>query len=455
MTGFQAFELTAADYCFPMFYAGCTISFRLKSPNLGVSILAEAVKRVTDRLPFLTGVVGPSKERPEIMEVRSETTNGLEKLYPPLCDVQRFPHLRLPRSDLSSKEENGGYDRDTSHIMVPLQIAALSADHPVIRFQINVLADGIILSLFANHMVIDGTGIGTLIELLAANSGSCQEHSQLQSLSMNSDSGAREVLSTISQKKANPQVLNPLPTYTIVSNDIHDSSLVDYNFHISIDKIKLLHQQALQTSMGVSQDDVVTAALWVCLSEIRSRPGENGMHMCSLQRLINARHRLRPSLPAHFVGNCFVLLNESAGTKELQTKNIGEPRKIIAAACRLREGLNQVDDRYVRKYLAQFSKPNDWASTTIHQSDVTVSSLRRLRVYQNFGPVLGDVIYWELLPYACPEGVCTIRPARGPNDAWEVNVSLNRTEMDMLRKNSVFSWLVEYESPFKIFESNV
>lgn len=468
---FQAFELTAADYCFPMFYAGCAISFRVKSPEMGVPILVRAVQQLVAHLPYLTGIVVPSDTKPGVMEVRC-APSGSEAPNTPLCTVLKLPHLRLATPRVSPGQDNWKYDRNEILTLAPVSVAASVSNHPVLRFQINLLADGIIFTLFVNHIVIDGTGIGTLIELLAACSRSGSEGDPFLNLPdyVACETATRAILATIgSEERMIQQTAEEQPTDLTGHDDVHDASLLDYNFHLSAEKIQLCREWIRlrgadtsgtdQSPMLASDDDIVTAALWICLNRIRSYPARDGSHMWPIHRLINVRHRFDPPLPAYYLGNCFISLDESRSSAELSKWDGANQRtedsfaqNIANAACILRAQLNRVDDQYVRTHLAQFVHANAWANTTVHERVVTVTSIRRLKAYQHFGSVLGDVVDFEMLPYMNPAGVCTISPRRATSESWEVSVTLSGEEMGELKRDPMFHWLVERESPLRIFE---
>lgn len=468
---FQSFELTAADYSIPMFYAGCAICFRVKYPETGVPVLIKAMKQVTTHLPFLTGIVVASETKPGVLEVRP-ALSGPNVPDIPMCTILRMPHLRLATSEVSPDLHNWQYDRNEILTLAPLSVATSGSNHSVLRCQINVLADGIIFTLFANHSVIDGTGIGMLIELLAACSQSeleanpCVDFPDIVAC----QTTTRAILATIgSEERTIAEPVEKPHADLTGHDDVHDAFLVDYNLHLSTEKIQLcrkwIHLQGSTTS-GASQpeilasdDDIVTAALWICLIRIRSRTVGDGNHMQVMHRLINARPRFDPPLPTQYLGNCFITLEEARSSAELskwdaknQPTEDSMARDIANAACILRAQLNRVDDQYVRKHLAQFARAGNWASTNVLDALVIVTSLRRLRAYPHFGSVLGGVVDFEMLPYMNPTGVCTIKPRRTTSESWEVGVTLSREEMGELRKDPMFHWLVERESPLRIFE---
>ncbi|KAL4758565.1 transferase family-domain-containing protein [Aspergillus foveolatus] len=455
---FESFELTPADYCFPMFYTGCTVSFRLINPEKGLVVLRDAINRLVFHLP-----------KPGVMEVRfsaqGEAKSGIFIL-------RHVPHLRLPgKTDSTSQVNIDMYDRNAALITAPVHIAASPTDHPVMRFQINLLADGIILALFVNHMVIDGTGVGALLESLA----NCCNDTPCHPASTECELATREkLLATLARGRSReiPGAAGPgspvLETITQTGHeDVHDSSLLDYNFFISGAKIKQLRGliQNIEPEF-VSEDDVLTAILWMRLGRLRShQPSRGGptASACMLQRVVNVRHRLSPRVPSHYLGNCFIMLNQTMTTAELGHKGPSDSqqseewfaRQTAFVARALRDQLNNVDDRFVWSYLSQFSTANSWSNTSVHEPDVAVTSIRRLSVYEkDFGPVLGKVVDFEMLPYMNPEGVCTIKPRRRFNDdTWEVSVTLRREDMDRLRSDGMWRSLVSKEHPLRIFEA--
>jgi hypothetical protein len=472
---FNGFELTPADYTFPMYYSASAMSFRLKASKTGVPILQEGIERLIAHHPFLAGVVIPSVNKPGTFRVVPASKN----LPPaaPICTVQQLLQQRIPSSKTASPpKDKVTYDRNKLLIVVPVRVAESSAEPPVIRFQINVLANGLILGIFANHMVIDGTGIGTLIRSLAI---CCRElHMSGPVTRLPSDSSyeasSRAILATICQdtKATKTQDVQPEPTIATNKNSgsdetIHDASLLDYDFYLSAAKIeRMLQWTREQTSKEVphglapvSADDIVTAVLWKCLSQFRGHPVE-GSPKCALQRVLNARRRIQPPLSASYLGNCFIFLDNSKSREELNPLDKGEVdteesfmRQIGSIACFLRSNLNTIDDQFVRDYFSGFMTAGTWSDTTIHIPDVVVSSVRRLPIHeQDFGDVLGQVADFEILPYMVPEGVCTIKPRRDA-ESWEVSVTLGSAEMNLLRNNPMFGWLVDKEAPTCIFEA--
>jgi fumigaclavine B O-acetyltransferase len=466
---FPPYKLTPFDHLLSMFYGGCALSFRLDRPEDGVATLCAGVDCLTSHLPFLNGNVVQRKDRGEVMEVHASDSS---KPNPPLVSVRRFPDLRLPSlASSEAREDWQNYDRDASLILIPLEVAS-SPVHPVIRFQVNVLADGIILTLFVNHKAIDGTGVGTIIEGLAT---CCRTGPNREVISLPTNSAAeaatRAVLDSTGPDSADMDARADEHAAPALGEEVlHDPFLLDYNFRFSARKVQQLKDRAEellleyrdgetrpQQAPSISCDDVVTALLWACLSRIRSHRAGNGDSVCTLTRAVDVRKRFSGSLPATYLGNCVIFVNETRPLKELHGMEIAGKdmeqrlaRVISQIAHILRSRLNGVDYRYIRQIL---SHSTDREDETDHRPDVSVTSVRHMRVYeQDFGPLLGRGENFEMLPYMNPEGVCTIRPKRATEDTWEVSVSLSREDMGLLKKDPWLCWILEEGSLLKVFE---
>ncbi|KAL4930452.1 transferase family-domain-containing protein [Aspergillus undulatus] len=500
---FQPFALTAADASLPMIYAGSIAAFHLEVPETGIAILQKAIAEVFQHIPFLSGVLVPSPQTAGVVEVHpaptgpstSQTTTETS-----FVTVKRLPNLRLP---LPTRPVSGAfpcsdfeqYDRNRSLVLAPMHVTAYRSHHPVLAFQINVLADGIILTAFSNHMVIDGAGVGTIWKMLAACCrapvGPCSPLYPDLADSMDREITTRKYLSTIGESpfldRGNSSYSNTTAqvegevdtdhitvTATTTSKStenpfgIHDTSLHDCTFHLSGERVQCLHQTARQlwlsenehATRSVSEDDIVTAVLYLALSRVRSapRPSEDSANTtpCTFLRVVDVRRRLRPPVPERYIGNCFIMVEmeqrqlmpataqpRDQGDSALDS-SIHFEQLISPLACKLRTRLNEVDDAYVRDHLAQQATGANAPSPEIVA--VIVTSLRRLQIYElDFGSVLGGAVDFQQLPYMNPEGVCTIFPRRVGSDAWEVGVTLCKGDMERLKGDDMLRWLAEGE----------
>ncbi|KAL5340590.1 hypothetical protein BJX70DRAFT_387188 [Aspergillus crustosus] len=508
---FHPLELTAADYSFPMMYAGCCIFFRLQNPNEGVRPLQIAVTKLITQLPYLTGIVTPSAEKKGVIEIHPPSPHALftsttSSSQTPLCITKHLPHFRLPSRPrhCGQRKNEEEYSRNACLALAPTHVAATALDsshqHPVIRFQINVLADGILLTLFANHLVIDGPGFGILVEKLASF---CRDDTPLPTPTptpefgmdsdmdmMRRDMAARAFLATIGQpgtttklqerqdtavevtmpESVSPSASLPAPntnTNTADTGDLelkHIASLHDCIFQLSSSKLEYLRQAAIQhwnkqqggglgssTDPPVSTDDVITACLCVCFSRLRNSQCSAAAAPCTLQRMVDIRRRLnQPSSLDSYIGNCFVILSQTLDAGPSPMSNLGETSKsksqslpsiastISSIACTLRKKVNGVDEEYIRADMAAAAdiSPPTNNDNGNDTADLCVASHRRLSF---FSQDFGSVL----------DRVCTIAPPRtvgnggGSDGSWEVCVTLDREAMGELMRDEVFGWLVE------------
>ncbi|RHZ50989.1 uncharacterized protein CDV56_104387 [Aspergillus thermomutatus] len=468
---FEPYQLTPFDHLFSVFYGGCALSFRVSCPDDAVPTLCAGLDRLVSHLPFLTGQVIQKGKR---MEVHSlpPTTRGSS---PPLYVVRHFPNLRLPSKPKCRSQFCGDYIRDESLILAPRGLCSL-AGTPIVRFQINVLADGIILVLWVNHMAIDGTGVGKMIEALSI---CCQAEVN--------PGTARQLPTAPAAEAATRAILADFwtsPSSTITETETetdgppalgedehHDSSLVDVDFCFSASKVQRLrdcvrgllrdNKGGGQTILDISCDDIVTAFLWISLSRVRRRSLKDGQNTITsnLTRAVDVRKRLNNPVPDTYLGNCVVLPKETLPLEELDWRNPG-PDNDDQHLCRLlapllsqvagilRARLHTVNDQYIRGTFSPSSHSDSGPGP-----HVFVSSIRHMKVYEHdFGPFLGHPEGIDLLPYMRPDAVCTIKPKRADGD-WDIGVTLNREDITLLTADPWFGWISEKASPFRVFES--
>lgn len=472
--GFEKFELAGADYHFPMFYTAAVITFRPKFVEDAVPVLTSAVDRLIAHLPFLGGVVVPSDKDPRLMEVRPTTDDYSN---PPLCNIKRLPHLRLPHSVVSSKQDRDGetYDRNATYILAPIQEAASCKHPPVLLFQINVLADGILFVTYNNHSVLDGAGVDAVTSMVASFARTYNEPNGPFDLptDLKSQIDMRAFIANIAsdQERNEENVTDTQFAKTEDHLDVENVSLIDYNFLLSIEKIQRLRQlvrleseekhvnsQSGTPNYPVSDDDIVTAVLWLCIGKFRASVEEDGSSTCVLQRMVNVRSRMSPPLSAYYLGNSFISL-EHSHTRVQPSVTTGESedvteesfaRQIAPLARSLRSKLNHTDDKYVRNTLRQLFPLID--RPPIVMPHVAITSIRRLCAWQrSFGPLLGNGVDYDLLPCNVPDGVCTLKTFG--SRSWKVGVVLRKEEQAKLKNDPMFRWLTEEGAPLRLFES--
>lgn len=472
MVTFEAYQLTCFDHLFSLFYGGCALSFHISCPEEAVPILCGGLERLVSHLPFLAGKVSQSGKIAGVHPIPT-TTSGSS---PPIAVVRHFPKLRLLYKPGSRSQLCRDYIRDESLILAPYELCS-RAGTPVARFQINVLADGIILVPWVNHMAIDGIGVDNMTRALSI---CCQaDDNPLKARQLPTDpsveADTRAVLANFARSQTNTIANSGTETDgppTLGEGEHNVSSLVDYNFCFAASKVERLrncvrslwpeNKDSDQPIPRISCDDIVTVFIWIALTSLRQdgMSINHGTMKSTLTRAVDIRNRFSNPIPSTYFGNCVVLLKESLPLEVLQWRNNlpgDDDQKSCStlapvlhrAADVLRSRLQSLDDQYIREI---FSSPH--LPDADPGPNVFVSSLRHLSSYKHdFGPVLGRAKGFHLLPYMRPDGVCTIMPKQLDQDNWDIMVTLNPKDMELLRQDAWFQWMSETTTPITLFES--
>ncbi|PKY00571.1 hypothetical protein P168DRAFT_285249 [Aspergillus campestris IBT 28561] len=489
---FEPYTLTSFDHAFPpAFYHFVALSFAIQKPQDAIPTLESAILRMVGELPFLTGEVGPCPDAKK---------NGVMRVQPSLNTTDKSSIVRVkehPRFVLSSTPTPGkgtgtGQHHarcvDLSGAIVPeFDYSSISA--PVFRAQINVLADGIVLCLAINHMVIDGTGTGALVDILATvcregegsvnylrTCGAIQESTRrdLQ------DIGTQGQLPDGVQSSDDPtdgagDIFEPGKSYanhTLVFSDAHVKALKGRCNAILAEMFPaastgppnpgttVRDQRSL-----VSSNDVLTALLWMSISQVRSDPTQP-REQSSVSVPVNTRTRFSPSLPDNYLGNAVLVTESKLALSELQCLNddghLGETstqgiRLLSLLAHRVRSSIAAVDDESLRVSLRRAHHASDWETLLARPGDVVVSSLRSWNSFGlDFGPTLGGIAALELVPTFAIEGECIIKPCRCDSSGsgiWEVMVTLKPEHMHALRENQLMRCVLQCDYPVEVYRA--
>jgi hypothetical protein len=163
------FVLSPFDHLFPpLLYVMTDLYFQTEAPSKAIFDLQRGISHLRDIIPFLDGEVAPanSSDKTNAMEVRMAPRKDNVSLVP----VKYYPKYCLPAKPGTIEGGIEGQDVCTSdesaRRLVP-EFDQLAIPAPIFRAQINVLADGVVLCLVTNHIVIDGKGNDVLYNLLA------------------------------------------------------------------------------------------------------------------------------------------------------------------------------------------------------------------------------------------------------------------------------------------------
>ncbi|KAE8323227.1 hypothetical protein BDV39DRAFT_182683 [Aspergillus sergii] len=148
---FDPFLLTPLDDTSPEVYTSCCLIWYVKDPSRSSLAIQTGIDRLVSHLPFLAGIVETGEKGMKEVKPSCGETEMI-----PMLSVKHHHHLAPPPNSL-----------DSSYCPLPAFIPA-TQPRPVLRFQANIMTDALILGTSCHHSVFDGTGLGTIFEMLAA-----------------------------------------------------------------------------------------------------------------------------------------------------------------------------------------------------------------------------------------------------------------------------------------------
>ncbi|GIJ83249.1 hypothetical protein Asppvi_002068 [Aspergillus pseudoviridinutans] len=487
MTGvcFGPYTLTPFDHIFPPFVYGiCGISFQPQRLEDGVSILRNGISQLIDILPFLAGEVAPSNvsDKANAMQVRPSTkTSSLDSVLYMKC----YPEFRLssPPANSTPAADQGnevGCREAFAKLTPEFKCSALPA--PVSRFQLNVLADGIILCVMTSHAALDGSGLGALLNLLAVCCRNVPRSVQPFPTSMGAQAETRLFLENLARRYSTSGADLYEKNSTISGaghGDLANHALASHNFVFSSERIAglksrcigllaMCHKESLPSQgVYVSSCDILSSLVWVCINQGRlatMQPMLPDFHS-TLGIAVDTRQRCDPRLPTNYLGNSVVMMHAKVSASELQFLNDSDKRPgdtltisdeeirlLTQLALRIRSQISRVDNDYAGGVLSRVFHSTDWCSSRITPTDVMISSLRHWDSFElDFGQTLDRITTLDILPAPIP-GTCLILPKRFNADGretWDMTITLPAEEIEALRHNRLMKSILEQEYPLQ------
>ncbi|KAJ5801839.1 uncharacterized protein N7503_004289 [Penicillium pulvis] len=511
------FVLSPLDHVFPpVLYVMTALYFQTEAPSKAIVDLQRGISHLREIIPFLDGEVAPanSSDKPNAMEVRMAPRNDIASLVP----VKYYPKYCLPAKPGTMErgiERQGVCTSDEPARRLVPEFDQLAIPAPIFRAQINILADGLVLCLVTNHMVIDGKGNDVLYNLLAQCCRSPSDASLCSSMA--TQAATRRYLHNLGRNGPIPGI----PSHSTSSLSLSvppseeneqkfdrgeglacDASHSSYNLLFSNAKIQLLKSRCnarlpeIISSLAkekhekggeyeeegvgekprfVSSNDILTALLWICITRVQQQQSS------TLGVAVNSRKRFPEALPDDYLGNavayadCTLMISElqclekwekqqreqSLCQQNLQSCPIIEEESIIEllsrVAYRIRCSISRINDVSLGCLTAGYYHTPDWSRILLQRCDILVSSLRDWSTFElDFGPQLQKVLGVEFLPASSAPGECLVRPARKDTNgeaAWEVMVTLQPAEMEQMLQFKLLQWPLEYDSEVNFYRS--
>ncbi|OJK01970.1 hypothetical protein ASPACDRAFT_1879460 [Aspergillus aculeatus ATCC 16872] len=472
---FTPMQLTPLDHMMPISYIAFFYGFLLDDPQRAVPVIRDSLHRLLRANPFLAGNLINSNhchEAPTVRAVHPPTVESLREF--PILRVRHHEDHYMARQYHGSTCSDDRFSNDVlfSEAYLPVPLAAATAQQcPIIRWQANIMQDGLVVAVCFHHSVLDAAGFYIIQAALAEccrGPGSAREGPSLVADLLK---GRQRMLST----GPSGGVSGGLSAGCLQDLAIADfncaQGLISRRLTLSPARIAYLKTMCNALVRGrmennrvsseprplLSSNDIISAILWLAIMRARYRPYSETLKgdsaQSSLILITEIRRALTPPLPKFYVGNGIVqtatsspirsaleFVSLTAQSPSLKTNGL---QVLTDLALRVHATFLCVDDASVKALIREKQESIDW-SPKFRQADVTSTSLRRMGVYGlDFGAVLGKVVEFDSPDNRIDGTVCML-PARMNSvpAPWEVRVTLQRGAMVRLLQDPFMDWLM-------------
>ncbi|KAF3387745.1 O-acetyltransferase pyr7 [Penicillium rolfsii] len=428
---FGPMTLTSIDHMMPICYITFFYSLSLKNPGQGVKILGEGLNRLVKECPLLAGNVGRSSENDAARK------NVLEIQPASIDTFAQYPLLRVSPHETRSITDRDPADGlfDDAYRALPLSLAT-DFPCPIIRWQANIMRDGIVIAVSFHHSALDAGGFYMIQQALA-------------SLCRDPNSPHRGSISPCADLQKEDESIIRMANFDLPAN------LVSYRLSFLHSKIRYLrdscnaHASTKSNGQHLSLNDVISGLLWrsiiVARSPLNVSPSiDSRDEQSHLILITEIRRKSMPALPPTYPGNAIV--QQVANT---YTKSVLEPLKpeqnelvqLTRLAQKVHDASAQVTDLHVKSLLQRRQGMLDWRPQ-FKQGDVTSTSLRRMPIYDlDFGTVLGKVVGFDNPDNRIDGTVCILPSSPSSLDSvWDIRITLPPNVLCRLLQDPLLQW---------------
>ncbi|RAK92158.1 O-acetyltransferase [Aspergillus costaricaensis CBS 115574] len=479
---FQPYTLTPLDHLLPPHHVFAYMSFRPEQPSEAVDALESGLSDLISQWPFLAG---------NVAMVQKEKRRNVTELQPPTTsDLLQCPLLRVKHHQHTISDALASPVIDYEMLNVPKTLSN-SNPIPAVRFQANVMQDGLILCLAWHHQVMDSLGVTIVLHALSRScSGSNRKSGDARRLPMDLDKEeqARRRINQ-SATASNPDLKDAYceTSYEEIRGRQSDS-IICRRYTLHTDRVNYLknscndlaHELAKGHSTSqkvpptgsqyklenISNDDLVTALAWLSVSRARRRVASKHSsdlpRVSSLSRNIEVRSVLQPPLPRSYLGNSLVLAKTQCEWKDIPTPQEAPPvtrermdketiNALLKLALRSRAKCKSIQDEQIRGLIGRVEECDDFSSVSGAPAEVIMSSLRKTDIYaSDWGTKLGPLLDFDSID-GRTDGLTLILPDRNParrgESIWEVRVNLPVEVMEEFGKDELLLWVTKAEKP--------
>jgi fumigaclavine B O-acetyltransferase len=478
---FEPFNLTQLDELGAMVFS-FSLSFAVQDKEKALNAITKGIDRLLDMIPFLSGetppAAGASGTKKGALEVRPGTAAPEEQI--PMLQVKNQAGCTLPLRRIGTGAPVMPENVPINDAFHPLPgLLTPGKPTPVIRFQANVLDDGIILGVSFNHHVFGAEGGGVVLKLLAElcrnpENADMERGSRISSSQVLLRKRAFDSISLISSSYAAPtqsppaQITKPTfspapapPLPVLCECFVFSAERLEQLQTSCNALLPWLNSSSQQALSFISSNDVLVALIAACAE--RARGSATPSPDCWLG--VNGRKFFNPALPADYMGNTNTplrfqvqpLKQEAPSTllDELQRQlpgiNVLSFLEIATTAYTVRASLENFRTVFPQAIVSFLHPEANPAKPDVRFSPMLVNSLRSLKTYEmDFGADLGRIQTFDTgVPWL--DGACVILPlcADGPDvdhlQPFNVRLSLYSDVMERFKKDQVVRWALQQE----------
>ncbi|OOF96171.1 hypothetical protein ASPCADRAFT_506933 [Aspergillus carbonarius ITEM 5010] len=483
---FQPYILTPLDHLVPPFYALFYLSFQPQHPPEAVSTLKTGISHLVSQWPFLAGNVARVQ--------KGHKRNILELQPPTAADLLRYPILQVKHHQYSMSHEMSLPTINDKLLHIPTKVP-ISYPTPAVRFQANVMQDGVVLCLGWHHQVMDAVGIfillGSLSRLCRGLDRKTAIPTRFPTDPKHEERSRRQIEEATTPKRCDWEGAYHRFGCEEVWNG-YSEPLICRRYAMHTDKVNYLKRtcnnliqdlvssplkprgtlsdditEYLEEKDHMSSDDVVTALTWLCASRARRRAvprhSSDLPRMSSLTRLVEVRSVLQPPLPRSYLGNSVVAARAQCDWEEIPASqkspgisgNRGHVDEeltyaLLKLALRSRAKCRSIDNEHIRGLINCMKECDDYTSFSTAPAGVEISSLRKLDIFTwDWGPNIGPMVDFDTID-SRTDGLSLILPASSANPGqspWELRITLPLAVMEEFEKDELLGWVIRAGKP--------
>ncbi|PWY65295.1 O-acetyltransferase [Aspergillus heteromorphus CBS 117.55] len=486
---FQPYALTPLDHIAPPLYALFYLSFRPEHPSQTLVTLKGGISHLVSKWPFLAG---------NVVQIQRGKKIGLEIHPPAASDLVDYPMLQVKhhQQPISHIPSLTVIDNELLHIPTKVPIAY---PIPAVRFQANIMHDGIVLCLGWHHQVMDGVGVSTILGSLSRCCRGLEGKIPPPPTDLQNEGRARRQIIEAADSEDSSSHNHDGAYDSIDYEEAWDDSfepIISRRYALCAERVAYLkdscnalirdlvidHPMTCRNSDEsnseypeendrMSCDDAVTALTWLCCSRARlraaSRRSTGLPHTSSLSRLVEVRSLMQPHLPRSYLGNSLVVARSQCNWDDIPGSHddpppasggnrVGEEtiHALLKLALRSRAKCKSINDKHVRGLITEVKNCDNYEEFAEAPAEVDMSSLRRLGLYRlNWGPHLGPMVDFDAID-SRTDGLSMILPARPGKPGqtpWELRITLPLTVMEQFRRDELVNWATgAKKSEFKL-----